>query len=141
MKIQELRIGNYILMDETPATIVQFNPDNISFFTGFYKIEPEDYEHPFSLDFDFAKPVKITKKLLIRLGFKIGSNENDCGDYHLLSKFGNFYLRPSYLDGYYWGFDDDNELNNQNPLKFIHQLQNLYYIITNDELIMNKKNY
>ena len=124
MKIQELRVGNYIYENNKILQIT----DGHNF----------DAVESWLEDTDFIKPILITEHILLKLGFKIGVNNYDCGNYHIISKFGEFYLRKSYKGGFYWGFDYDNEINNVNNVEYIHQLQNLYYVITGCELTISE---
>jgi len=83
-------------------------------------------------------PIELTEEWLFEFGFKKGNKCYENGvSIELLDT--DFYLRPSFLGGFYWGFnlsDEklDCELNNVQSIKYIHQLQNLYFAITGKEL-------
>ena len=121
MKAQELRIGNWVL-DEFNL-LVEFDIDCfVNYTQGKFK------------------PIPLTEEWLIRFGFVKGNQCYPKG-YSIDLLKTDFYLRPSYLGGYYWGFnkDDENldcELNDVQPVVFVHQLQNLYFALTNTELIL-----
>ena len=70
---------------------------------------------------------------MVKFGFYKGESKEH-GYLWLKCKMGEMYVRPSYLGGFYWGFDYNNELDNQNNIKHVHQLQNLYFALTNEEL-------
>lgn len=80
-------------------------------------------------------PVIITEYWLVKLGFDRES-ENKHIVYRIESEIGSFYLRDSYENGFYFGFDEYNEIDNQNSIFYIHQLQNLFFAITGEELTL-----
>ena len=120
MKASEFRIGNFCL-DEF-GLLVEVD---IDFFVNYVQ--------------DKFKPIPLTEEWLLRFGFEKGNKIYPTG-YSIELLKTDFYLRPSYLGGYYWGFnkDEDNidcELNDVQPIQHVHQLQNLYFALTNTELL------
>lgn len=129
MRAQELRIGNWVK----------------DFADNEFKIELIDFclidSNEIEAD-EYCKPIPLTEEWLIRFGFVKGNQCYPKG-YSIDLLKTDFYLRPSYLGGYYWGFnkDDENldcELNDVQPVVFVHQLQNLYFALTNTELCTSK---
>jgi hypothetical protein len=117
MKASELRIGNYCLrLDNTVFTISRNDIAQIDDFP--IELRP--------------KPIPLTEEWLIRFGF-----EKQMAWYHIEVLKSSFYLRPSYLGGFYWGFDDQHELNDAQPIQYVHQLQNLYHAFTQTELTLS----
>lgn len=105
----ELRIGNWVLIHRT---------------------EIEMLEGDFSFRDDFYSPIPLTEHWLLKLGF-IKSDE--------------WYI----LNGYYASFDADYPLwfgqqgccqydTIKDGVKYVHELQNLYFALTNNELTINK---
>jgi hypothetical protein len=116
MKAKELRIGNYVYSNEW--AIKSYSVD------GFINIIK---------NIDNYKPIPLTEEWLVKFGFYYGESKED-GYLWLKCKMGDMYVRPSYLGGFYWGFDYNNEIHNQNNIKHVHQLQNLYFALTNKQL-------
>lgn len=127
MKAKNYRIGNYIM------------------FGGHrFKIKPYDikvlYESELTNETlsESYKDILLTTEWLVKLGF-IKGNKCYKNAYSIEVLKTDFYLRPSCQDGFYWGFnvsDDklDCELYDAKPLKYVHELQNLYFVLTGEEL-------
>ena len=126
MEAKNFRIGNMIRLFTQDGYELEIRPLKAS---EIFMVD----NHPES-----TKPVELTKDWLIKFGFTEG---NKCykNAYSLDVLKTDFYLRPSYLDGFYWGFNIsdeklDCELNDVKPLKYVHELQNLFFAITRTEL-------
>jgi hypothetical protein len=135
MKTNELRLGNLIYMKNQ-------NPFNINWeglpvtalhiMEGEWGMNPENY-----------KPIPITAEWLERLGFKhkyLGNNSI----YQLdESKFyididTDFNGRPLIqLDFFFGGIDSYPQ--DIDHIEYIHQLQNLYFSLTGQELTIKEK--
>jgi hypothetical protein len=115
MEAKELRIGNY------------YNGD-ISKEVNIQQITYEDIKELFqdSQD-DYYQPIKLTEEWLFKFGFQI-DDKDECYIYdtvHLVS------LYKGFNGGYQRiinGYNDGVELNH------VHQLQNLYFALTGEEL-------
>lgn len=110
MKVQELRIGNYVLKEGEEIVITSFT---------FYNIEKDEYSY---------EPIQLTEEWLLKFGFE---------------------RRP-------WGLIINGLLfrdNIKNPcevltleigngfrteVKHVHQLQNLYFALTGEELTIKE---
>jgi len=117
MKASELRIGNLVMDGKE---IEQVNARMIDMLV---KIEA---------DFD---PIPLTEEWLLKLGFK------QCG-YEMLS-WKHETLLPSFnLDGINWADFDEPDYQFLNykvadeilRIDYVHQLQNLYFVLTGEEL-------
>lgn len=113
MKANELRIGNYYN---------QFgNNERVSWAT--LKTVEEDMNEKL-----WCKPIPLTEEWLLKFGFK---KEVECFYIHydmiecISLKF--------HFDGWYIE-DNDRGFINTKPIKYVHQLQNLYFALTEDEL-------
>lgn len=87
------------------------------------------------------EPIALTPELLEKCGFKKGNICYNNG-YSIELLKTDFYLRPSYEGGFYWGFNlskdkMDCELNDVKSIHYLHQLQNLYFALTGEELEIN----
>ena len=123
MEAKELRIGNYYIDID----------DKLTELSGYELYEMTIKENTESLGKTEFRPIPLTEEWLDKFGFYYGDSV-DYGYLWLKCKMGEFYVRPSYLGGFYWGFDYNNEINGQNNIKHVHQLQNLYFALTNEEL-------
>ena len=143
MKANELRIGNYL---HFPFINKQVKVIGINAYEGIkgeilHKISLKNETDLYCERLDTLNPLPLTEEILLKCGFEKGSI---C--YHnafsLNVKKTDFYLRPSFIDGFYWGFNMnpkklDCELNDVMPLQYLHQLQNLYFALTGTELEIN----
>jgi hypothetical protein len=107
MKASELRIGNYFI-----------EKDEIKQFDG-------DFIHLLDM-----QPIPITKELLLKLGFL----QKQIIMYGEAVKI-NYFIKNNLL---YSLSDNQVELDNPNvfltDLKYVHQLQNIYFALTSEEL-------
>jgi hypothetical protein len=108
MRAEELRIGNYVYVD---YEIKQFK---MSWFDDHVNFEEE------------FKPIPLTDELLLRLGFEL----NECDNYELayIVEINSTFTIIDEERGYFY-IDARN-----NEIKYLHQLQNLYFALTNKEL-------
>ena len=125
MKIQELRIGNYILDEENFVTVELINGEMEEVTYKGQKTYLTDH-------IDYILPIEITESILINLGFSIVfDNEfnlayafNDL-QYHMpkhkMSSNFVFYKRLTF------------------KTKYLHELQNLHFALTNNELVLKKQ--
>jgi hypothetical protein len=113
MEAKELRIGNY------------YNGD-ISKEVNIQQITYEDIKELFqdSQD-DYYQPIKLTEEWLLKFGFQTDELEKD--EYYIYKVS----LYKGFNGGYQRiinGYNDGVELNH------VHQLQNLYFALTGEEL-------
>ena len=126
MKATELRIGNYVY--HTDAGEIQVNKTDIAEYEICYET--------------LIEPIPLAEEWLQKFGFI--ENIKDVPyqpSYSINIRLTIFYLRPSYKGGYYWGFMNDGkdcELNDVLNIKYVHELQNLYFVLTNQELEIKK---
>lgn len=105
MKANELRIGNY------------YDNDGI-----FYKVTPEVIEDVWIAERSWVKPISLTEEWLLEFGF------------NLITKSTNKYMVKN-LAGQPCFFYKNKKLIYQNTIiEYVHQLQNLYFALTGDEL-------
>lgn len=139
MKAQELRIGNYIYdrggkiicIDhwETPTKVSEKRQEtNIQ--KGLYG------KHPLTEYIEFAKPIPITEERLLNLGFDKVYGNKDSGLKAYVLHTGVFNIEAI--------IENETEvfirLENK-PLRhieYIHQLQNLYFDLKQEELTLKE---
>ena len=107
MKANELRIGNYVLLTKD-----NFYTSKIYQLDGFdiYKLDESNC-------FD-AKPIPITEEWLLKFGFEKNSID-------LFYSLKNFIIRHDFILC---------DIDIRVEIKYVHQLQNLYFLLTGKEL-------
>ena len=134
MEVRELRIGN-ILHDQNSNYLRVTDITQKGFTT--YVIDRSKYPLPKGWK---VEPVPITEEILLKCGFI----KSDSGNYHahidtnetVLIDYMHLYIGE---EEKYFSIEDiyRNEVyifsGNQTP-KYLHQLQNLYYFLTQKEL-------
>ena len=114
MKTSELRIGNHLNLEGKKVVVSGIiNKSYLSL----------DFEYG-STNIDSIKPIELTKELLLKFGFVLSGNRYD-------------------YQGFCFFWDKSNGvflLSDPKPkyrIKYVHQLQNWFYAITGDELVLN----
>lgn len=88
-----------------------------------------------------CEPIELTEQYLLDFGFEeIKSCNGDCGEWHI----GKNEITHDYLFSLTWlrwtSMEDDLfYLNGRHKLKYVHQLQNLYFALTGEELTLKEK--
>jgi len=129
MKATELRIGNYILI-----SILQRDG---SFKNELFSVNAttiRDAEH-YGNEWN-AEPIPLTEEWLLKFGFELyegemigetSMNDNWTLGLFKINAWGNGWL-------FYWDDKWDNRI------QYVHQLQNLYFALTNEELTIKQDN-
>lgn len=86
------------------------------------------YEYKWIPTYDI-EAIPLTKEILIKCGFKERqtNNENSCSLFH--NDILTLYPRTVDMNSFYLEHHDIN-------IEFLHQLQNIYFDLTNEELII-----
>ena len=114
MEAKELRIGNYVNLI---ADGHEHEPDTFQWTI-------EDYEYYETEMFNIL-PIPLTKEWLVKFGF----DKLEGWDDMFYFQIGGFQIYESNVSGYeYDGFN----------IKYLHQLQNLYFALTNEELTIKQ---
>lgn len=121
MEAKELRIGNYVYCGLASSVDGIIKIENFSEIINY----AEAYE-----------PIKLTEEWLLKFCFSLfGENATDSkspDDWYWVSKKGNF---PS-IGNINWNIYN---ANSNIKCKYVHQLQNLYFALTGEELLTNNK--
>jgi hypothetical protein len=130
MKANELRIGNWIYIDTTGQ------PVQDRLINGAQKWDDWYAYYEFGYDESIFKPIPLTEEWLTRFGFE-----------KFESMHGNEYrLERDGIDGFILEYQDDYSIliaGNEHDMgitpsvkmfKHVHQLQNLYFALTGEEL-------
>jgi hypothetical protein len=136
MKAHELRINNRVIVNGKVITVESVDQFGINIYTN-CDIEAFDYDGYFDVaitnnnprhSVHKIEPIELTEELLLRLGFFENNSYSDIGEVlYYIGEFG------TYLDGQVW-WNDEIISNN---IKYVHQLQNLYFSLTGKDLIIN----
>jgi len=116
MKASELRIGNYVYFEDE---LLKF-----------------DFE--MGWNFDYIKPIPLTEEWLLKFGFK--KDLDGSFVFGLLSMFKDKRLKQNvyiYTESTQSLSDGQWVVINDLKLQYVHQLQNLYFALTNEELTFN----
>ena len=111
MKATEFRIGNYI---DYKGEIMKLDGSLLCCYIQ------NELEFPFN-------PIPLTEEILLKLGFK--QNEQFKTNF-------KFYLKDNEIEINIYNGNNNSWLNDRYVinLKYVHQLQNLYFALTGDEL-------
>lgn len=136
MKANELRIGNWIegIKMENPIRIIN---DSIA-----YNYYNERFEID-AIDIKYYKPIPLTEEWLLRFGFKKNEPEISDGYFNWWNKEKSVSVDVEYVltdNGvellYYYVLQDINGCRPYKHIIYVHQLQNLYFALTGEELTL-----
>ena len=124
MRVNELRLGNYVDFDGLSFTIKCISNNFIEADRGRGKVR-------FSIN--DLKPIPITEQWLLRLGFEKEKEQdkllatyfyhkNNISRVEFSDKHGNLYWHDNYSSIYH------------KEIKYVHQLQNIYFALIGEEL-------
>ena len=121
MKANELRIGNIVGCDIQSVTVKAINDETCVCHNGSGK--------PYVLHLEDLFGMKLTEEWLLKFGFE---KDNMLNILYYLKNFGYVCLlenEPSIF----------RKEGIEIKIKHVHQLQNLYFALTGEELILNEK--
>ena len=122
MDARELRIGNYI---QHFGNVVQVE-GIVNETNGFgVQITGGDFA---SINSQSLEPIPLTEEWLFKFGFEIGYNQKKMLDVYC--KDVDFLIERSNSNNFYY-----KKVN----IKSVHQLQNLYFLLTGEELTLENK--
>src|SRR5690606_9162679 len=109
IQVQDLKVNNYVLFNGKPYQLDAYD---------IYKLD--------STDGADIKPLLITKDMLISSGMENCTDEIlEAEDLHFLQSPEGFYL------------SDEHKRKLGKPFKYVHQWQNLFYALFQQELNLN----
>ncbi|HEY1054246.1 MAG TPA: hypothetical protein VGE24_03900 [Emticicia sp.] len=135
--VRELNLGNYVNSDSLTKT---FKIDHLSLGTVHLSTELKDDLH--EQYYHRLKPIPITLEWLTNLGFDLIESFEEQIDY--IHSQTNCYLTIYKFRGMIAKYSFFTELVkehmslNVENMKYIHQLQNAFFVLTKKELILNK---
>lgn len=137
MEANELRLLNYLLYKDNIVQIVGIDMDLEDECIPLIKVDTFEYEkNPLGgrwrkyIEYNETHfvPIPLTEEWLLKFGFE---------DRNILGFFSkdSFTIHFGQKLVFYKG---DRVLKNFDNLEFVHQLQNLFFVLTGEELILNK---
>ena len=126
MKVEELRIGNFLLFENEAQEVSSIHSDST---IRFKKTKGDKCHGCYHVDAVIIKPIPLTEAMLLRFGFDLINNEYHQSRNHDLklhwtvnkNKMIPEFNKKRFVTGY--------------DFKYVHQLQNLYFALTGEELI------
>ena len=125
MKANELRLGNYVngIYDEGEFVAEVLTVDSEGCLldaNGIYELT----------SLKGIQPIPLTEEWLIKIdGIEKAPYDDDIKDYYLIKRCGFFDIIYEDDDNIYIDFGDTLK-----KVKYLHQLQNLYFALTDEEL-------
>jgi hypothetical protein len=141
MKTNELRIGNFVKLGKKKNTLEVYGVK--SFDVGIEGISNElnvylmDKKYIYNVVSDEdIKPIKITEEWLLKFGFK--KTDNKYMDNYIIPISTGYWHSVNYdnedCEWYYNNDYSDASCYYVASIKYVHQLQNLYFALTRKEL-------
>jgi len=126
MDPQELKLYNFIQYRNEMVPVVGIKLQN-DYRNHLIQIRHND--HVISIDSKELKPVKLTTKLMSKLGFEECYHSDSRIRYHLsdVAKYDFDLTDSKFLEGLVY-------CGHYIKCQYLHQLQNLYFILTGEEL-------
>jgi hypothetical protein len=115
MKETELRLGNSINLHGEECTVRAIGKGNITIGAEGYKSE--------RVSINSIKPIPLTEEWLVKFGFSRRENIHKKGKFKIIGGIAIFGIKQT--KAFYY---------KDIQLKHVHQLQNLYFALTNKEL-------
>lgn len=117
MEVNELRIGNWVLCDNIPRKVIELN-----FVEEDIEANCEDVNY---LNINHYNPIPLTEEILLKCGYVENGAWYESVELKL-DIFKDFQI--------FWIEDAEEHTEIRKPIKHLHQLQNLYFALTQEEL-------
>ncbi len=128
MKANELRIGNWVNGDDGPQNVAYLG-ETIGLWNSIGGTAKYQHNPILSHDIDNLKPIPLTPEILEKSGFVFYNNPNNTPS-RIYKKDSDFRLCKFYNQNHFilWNYPYGK------AIRYLHQLQNLYYALTGEEL-------
>jgi len=138
MKVEELRIGNYINWEQT--THVVSGLPNLNMISSYWvKDNIPQEENEYRGFIKEAKPIPLNEEWLLKFDFEpffgLGLVKRGLSMDGTVAHFSFDYCRLGEQANY---LENDDFVEIPMEVKYVHQLQNLYYALTGEELTLNE---
>jgi DNA modification methylase len=133
MKATELRIGNFVYnkageVDKVTAIVTTYKTDTEALLIDNHFIGMLNEDFLVSVEYGFTNPIPITEDWLIKFGFE------DRNDYWKKKKVKMVWSSRIIKTGERLGIRHEK----YDHIKYVHQLQNVYYAVTGEELTVSE---
>lgn len=119
MDAKSLRLGNWVLVENDYEEVVGINKYEIT-------CRLDETSHGVNQSIKDIKPITLTEEWLIRFGFKLTNQIRDEKVYSI-----NGYM-DVYVMNNKFSFEPTSTF-----IKYVHQLQNIYFSLNEKELVLN----
>lgn len=131
MKATEVRIGNLVKYHDDDTLFIVTKIDDLG-------IGVKNQDQETWIEYECFSGIKLTKEWLVKFGFYVSDSEGYQGNSFTEMSLGKkpyaiFKLLRKDNDG--WKFESSYKLGKAGYIDYLHQLQNLYYALTGEELI------
>lgn len=136
MNSRELRVGNYVEWEDDSKDVVIIKgivkPKKLGIW--FVDIKYPNKKKKYSASINEFKGIELTEEWMLKFGFEYSENDN----FYCLNIHGKPDLRirdytsinSGFKVGYWWNYKQFRYITD---IKHVHQLQNLYFALTNEE--------
>lgn len=133
MKAQELRIGNLLMFNDKPIAI------NAGFIHDLdYSLKNPERED--ANCFTDLSPIELTEEWMIKFGFMCKRPNNFTLEFGIKIKPWNYLSLEESTTKWYcdinYTYKDEHSCITLPDVKYVHQLQNLYFALTGKELTL-----
>lgn len=132
MKAEELRIGNWLLGAAGEAQRVAYITETIGLHNNIGGTDKYQENPIFSYDINDLKPIPLSPEILERYGFELYTSTTIKDKPFIIFRKRTF--RAKFIDGEFAGLSCNSGATDVKHLKYLHQLQNLFYSVYGYEL-------
>lgn len=127
---KELRVGNYVHVPTLDNELYEMS--TISRYGRDCSVTDNKLGYQSSiLDIENINPIPLSEEWLINLGF-----EEDMSTFYYNAKIASIYLHTPYSGSKNWNVKA-NGGDKLTSVQYVHQLQNLFYVLTGEDLAFN----
>jgi hypothetical protein len=123
MKANELRIGNWVTV--YPQISIQQVVDVMC--------DGINTDKTIRAHYGLVEPIPLTEEWLLKFGFEIKLDNFNWNAAIGVNEIGDFKLSLRHTDDFGWFYK-----SRCTPIKYVHQLQNLYFALTGEELTIKE---
>lgn len=126
MRVEELRLNNYVYSGVKMVKVKSIHTESVLKDEVFIYVELNENLRHYCVSIDDVKPIELTEEILLKFGFEIDCDEvykdNVCLEY--------------FNDGLFYS-DFSSYRISKEPILYLHQLQNLFFVLSGKELEIN----